>query len=444
MSDHKSFAVDLARLRPREKDQSTGAIAQADEAGERHGFHSREPRRRGGRAPSPRTGQIHAKVMPGISGGNRPGSETSRRPAGRSNRGSLGTLQGAGASMSQDEQQHRGGFVPIGELAGTPQARHHFTTLHQVNQLIEASEAEPDIGFMARLLALCSLPRTNPGDRLQFKRVNGPYTLGMIAGLGNKLPYGTLPRLLLAWVCTEAVRTQSRELVLGDSLSEFMRRLGLKLSTAPWHAAFSFDVAAFSLHHAAWAGGGSPLLFETRFDVQERGSGVDGASSEWSTFAHRSSTSPLQTPDSSSFSATGPAPRTPPSDASESRPGLPPGCRPLIGSDLPARDGASRARPAPRYRSVGCRRAAGAGATWPARASPGNSRRSRACATGTDPARRKAFRTAVRSPLPPSRITSTPWERSRPRSTNDRRNGVSTVAFSVSVSTKPSTSPPSS
>ena len=129
--------------------------------------------------------------------------------------------------MSQDEQQHRGGFVPIGEPAGTPQARHHFTTLHQVNQLIEASEAEPDIGFMARLLALCSLPRTNPGDRLQFKRVNGPYTLGMIAGLGNKLPYGTLPRLLLAWVCTEAVRTQSRELVLGDSLSEFMRRLGI-------------------------------------------------------------------------------------------------------------------------------------------------------------------------------------------------------------------------
>ena len=40
-------------------------------------------------------------------------------------------------------------------------------------------------------------------------------------------------------------------------------------------------------------------------------------------------------------------------------------------------------------------------------------------------------------PLPPSRITSTPWETSRPRSTNDRRNGVSTCAFSVSVSTKP-------
>ena len=42
------------------------------------------------------------------------------------------------------------------------------------------------------------------------------------------LPFGNLPRLLLAWVCTEAVRTQSRELVLGSSLSEFMRKLGME------------------------------------------------------------------------------------------------------------------------------------------------------------------------------------------------------------------------
>ena len=43
----------------------------------------------------------------------------------------------------------------------------------------------------------------------------------------NKLPYGNLPRLLLAWVSTEAVRTQSRVLILGSSLSEFMRTLGI-------------------------------------------------------------------------------------------------------------------------------------------------------------------------------------------------------------------------
>ena len=57
---------------------------------------------------------------------------------------------------------------------------------------------------MARLLALCSLPRTNPKNRLQYVRRNGPYTLGMSAGINNKLPYGNIPRLLLAWVCSEA------------------------------------------------------------------------------------------------------------------------------------------------------------------------------------------------------------------------------------------------
>ena len=36
-----------------------------------------------------------------------------------------------------------------------------------------------------------------------------------------------MPRLLLAWTSTEAVRTQSRVLVLGSSLAAFMRKLGI-------------------------------------------------------------------------------------------------------------------------------------------------------------------------------------------------------------------------
>ena len=105
---------------------------------------------------------------------------------------------------------------------------HHFTRFDQVNQLVGASEADPDRGFMARMLALCSLPRTNPGQRYRYVRRNGPYTLVMSATGINKLPYGNLPRLILAWVCSEAVRTQNRVLVLGRSLSEFMRALGLE------------------------------------------------------------------------------------------------------------------------------------------------------------------------------------------------------------------------
>ena len=110
----------------------------------------------------------------------------------------------------------------------SPQTRHHFTRFDQVEQLVRASEATPDTGFMARLMMLCSLPRTNLGRQLQYKRVNGPYTLIMTVVGQTGLPFGNLSRLLLAWVCTEAVRTQSRELVLGASLSGFMRRLGIK------------------------------------------------------------------------------------------------------------------------------------------------------------------------------------------------------------------------
>ena len=136
-------------------------------------------------------------------------------------------------------QRQRGSLVPVAEVVSglngpvkklrdaSPQALHHFTQADQVNQLVEASEADTDLGFMGRTMALCSLPRTNPGDRLQYKRVNGPYKLVMVAGADNKLPYGNLPRLLLAWVSTEAVRTGSRVLILGDSLSEFMRTLGV-------------------------------------------------------------------------------------------------------------------------------------------------------------------------------------------------------------------------
>ena len=102
-----------------------------------------------------------------------------------------------------------------------------FTLADQVNRLVSASEADPDRGFLARTMALCSLPRSNPGNQTQYVRQNGPYTLVMsVAGI-NKLPFGTNPRLILAWVCTEAVRTQSRDIVLGRSLSEFMRKLGI-------------------------------------------------------------------------------------------------------------------------------------------------------------------------------------------------------------------------
>ena len=135
-------------------------------------------------------------------------------------------------------QRKRDELVPIAEaladLPGPVKAlrrdrppQRGFTLADQVNRLVGASEATPDRGFLGRTMALCSLPRSNPGNRYQYTRVNGPYTLYMTVTGGNKLPFGTNPRLILAWICTEAVRTGSRDLVLGRSLSEFMRKLGI-------------------------------------------------------------------------------------------------------------------------------------------------------------------------------------------------------------------------
>ena len=72
-------------------------------------------------------------------------------------------------------QRNREGLVSIGEAfsgldgpvekalrEASPQARHHFTCFDQVNQLVGASEADPDLGFMARMMALCSLPPHQP------------------------------------------------------------------------------------------------------------------------------------------------------------------------------------------------------------------------------------------------------------------------------------------
>ena len=137
-------------------------------------------------------------------------------------------------------ERKQGGLIPIGKaLSGlggpvkelreaTPQALNHFTRFDQVNQLVMASEAAADLGFMVPLMALCSLPRTNPGNQLQYKRVNGPYKLIMYSSGETKLPFGNIPRLLLAWVSTEAVKNQSPVLVLGNSLTGFMRKLGMQ------------------------------------------------------------------------------------------------------------------------------------------------------------------------------------------------------------------------
>ncbi|NHI03665.1 IncW-like replication protein [Candidatus Nitrosotalea sp. TS] len=98
-----------------------------------------------------------------------------------------------------------------------------------------AIRLDPDkaeAAFIARQLVQATLPHRNPKTDT-WRRTNGNFVLGMQAGydaLTDKkygLPYGTIPRLLLFWITTEALRTANRRLELGNSLASFMRQLDL-------------------------------------------------------------------------------------------------------------------------------------------------------------------------------------------------------------------------
>ncbi len=102
--------------------------------------------------------------------------------------------------------------------------------------LISDIGLDPDkteAGFMARQLVQATLPHKNPGSVEAWSRKNGNLTLTIRSGWNSKeeksigYPYGSLPRLLLFWITTEAVRTNSPRIELGSSLSQFMEKLGL-------------------------------------------------------------------------------------------------------------------------------------------------------------------------------------------------------------------------
>jgi len=93
----------------------------------------------------------------------------------------------------------------------------------------EMEEAHREVGFSCRLLVQASLPHGRPPDDVtQFDRSNGFVTVS-ISGLKQYgLPYGTYPRLLLAYITSEAVRTKSPDIDLGRSLADFMTALGIR------------------------------------------------------------------------------------------------------------------------------------------------------------------------------------------------------------------------
>lgn len=106
----------------------------------------------------------------------------------------------------------------------------------------EAAKEAGSIGYMARSLVQATLPHKDPGNVEAWGRENGTFSMVMQSGIIKEdqkykrigLPYGTYPRLLLAWLSTEAVRTKERTLTLGHSLANFMKQLDLVPAGGRW------------------------------------------------------------------------------------------------------------------------------------------------------------------------------------------------------------------
>lgn len=129
-------------------------------------------------------------------------------------------------NQGQDAAQH------LARLAGQPD-------LFERVQAVALQEPVPS--FLHSALCAMSLPVRKPiDDTLSIIRQDGQYTLAItprpvlqrvdgqqrMTILG--VPYGSLPRLILIHIMTEAVRTRSRHIILGTSFTDWMRRMGFR------------------------------------------------------------------------------------------------------------------------------------------------------------------------------------------------------------------------
>lgn len=114
----------------------------------------------------------------------------------------------------------------------------------RVSRLIDTNvellgESSPEErAYLHTILTQCSLPyRRPPEGTRDYIRENGRASLILTAGylidpVTKKatmvgLPYGVKPRLLMLHLCTKAVRTKSPHISIADSMSAFMKELGL-------------------------------------------------------------------------------------------------------------------------------------------------------------------------------------------------------------------------
>jgi hypothetical protein len=105
--------------------------------------------------------------------------------------------------------------------------------LDQAGAIWGSAPTPEETAYMARQLVQATLPHSDPGDVPLWTRRNGNLTLGIQPGVDFKtgksygIPYGSIPRLLVCFITTEATTNQTRRIELGHNMADFMREIGL-------------------------------------------------------------------------------------------------------------------------------------------------------------------------------------------------------------------------
>ncbi len=104
----------------------------------------------------------------------------------------------------------------------------------QIERLVDIGQKDygqaQDVKLFTRMMLQTVIPRKQTEKKEIIIR-NGHWQIGIQSGIGEKLPSGSLPRLILILTIALAIEHNSRTVPLGSCLAEFMDWLGIKEKT---------------------------------------------------------------------------------------------------------------------------------------------------------------------------------------------------------------------
>ena len=112
-----------------------------------------------------------------------------------------------------------------------PDQRPKIDALNAIGHTLHGAPPEKTLlSYYTPLLIQCTLPHSDPKAPAWVK-TNGEFTLMVTSGIDKEgafygIPYGSFPRLTLAYIITEVMQTKERRIELASHFSGFLKEIG--------------------------------------------------------------------------------------------------------------------------------------------------------------------------------------------------------------------------